>query len=102
MSIPFSAGPQHLIEPDLPWHILIDVKADSFELMRWYVEELCRQIVKADAQHKISIQSGSGGGGDSTQVQYSVSLSTPLKAQIEQAEKHLAALRAKLGPRQPE
>jgi hypothetical protein len=81
----------------LPWKVVIEIKADSFDLIRHYAKELGARVGEATTPRAIPTNGSGGGGGGSNQVEYSVSLSTPLEAQIEEAERHLASLKKQIG-----
>lgn len=97
MSIPFSVSQTPYIEPHLPWQITIEVKASTFELMKWEVAELAKRVAKAEVPSHVPSSGGGSDGSGSSGTQYTITLSTPLEAQIEEAEKRLADLKRQKG-----
>ena len=95
MSIPFSTAPTTYIEPNLPWKIVITVEATRFDLIKYGVADLAKHVACAVAPKDVSM-SGAGSGGAITDIRYSITLSTPLEAEIEEAERHLLDLRRRL------
>lgn len=96
MSIPFSGPSQSYVQPPLPWVITIEIRADSFDMLKHEVGNVAKHVARAAVPAHVAI-SGAGGSGSYNQVEYTVRLSTPLEAEIEEAEKRLADLRQRLG-----